>query len=93
MLATVLLALIIGAYYVGRYRGNPHHKLKMRVAFTNIDKSKTLQLLKKRLEKHLELLQETRHERILTKEEKEIKEAIEKDLDEVDRAITEQKSK
>lgn len=93
MLAVVFLALIMGAYYVGRYRGNPHHKLKMRVAFTNIDKSKTLHLLKKRLEKHLELLQETRHERILTKEEKEIKEAIEKDLDEVDRAIAEQKSK
>jgi hypothetical protein len=46
--------------------------------------------LKKRLEKHLEILQRTRHERVLSKEEKEIKEAIEADLDEVDRAIEKQ---
>jgi hypothetical protein len=41
----------------------------------------------KSLENHLDLLQETRHRRILTKEEKQIKAGIENDLDELDRAI------
>lgn len=49
-----------------------------------------LLLLKKRLEKHLEILQQTRHNRVLSKEEKDIKEEIEIDLDEVDRAIEKQ---
>ena len=53
--------------------------------------TKTFLLLKKRLEKHLEILQRIRQDRILSKEEKEIKEAIESDLDEIDRAIEEQK--
>ena len=66
------------------------HKLKMRTALVKGDNSKILHLLKKRLQKHLEILQNTRHGRILTKEEKEIKEAIEGDLDEVDKAIGEQ---
>ena len=66
------------------------HKLKMRTALVKGDNSKILHLLKKRLQKHLEILQNTRHGRILTMEEKEIKEAIEGDLDEVDKAIGEQ---
>ncbi len=54
--------------------------------------TKVLLSLKKRLEKHLEVLQRTRHSRTLSKEEKDIKEAIEIDLDEVDKAIEDQKA-
>ena len=63
------------------------HRQKMKEAISTGNHSKALTLLKKRLEKHLELLQKTRHERILTKEEKIIKEGIESDLDEIDKAL------
>lgn len=59
----------------------------MRNAISNGNHPKALLLLKKSLENHLDLLQETRHRRILTKEEKQIKAGIENDLDELDRAI------
>jgi len=48
---------------------------------------KMLSVLKKHLEKQLDLLQSTRHARILTKQEKEIKKTVESDLDEIDKAI------
>lgn len=87
----VLLFVIIFMYYVSHHYSRFQHKLKMRTALVKGDNSKILLLLKRRLERHLEILQRTRYNRILTKEEKEIKEAIESDLDEVDRAIREQK--
>lgn len=90
---SVILVLVLGAFKLGRSYGKVHNKLKVRTALVKGDNTKVLMLLKKRLEKHLEILQNTRHDRILSKEEKEIKEAIEADLDEVDRAIEEQKVK
>ena len=85
-----LLLLFVLIYRWGHHYSRFMHKLKMRTALVKGDNSKILHLLKKRLQKHLEILQNTRHGRILTKEEKEIKEAIEGDLDEVDKAIGEQ---
>ena len=74
---------------MGHHYSRLKHKLKMRTALVKGDNSKVLSILKKRLERHLEILQHTRHDRILTKEEKEVKEAVEGDLDEVDKAIGE----
>ena len=65
--------------------------MRTRAALGKADNIKVLISLKKRLERHLELLQRTRHERVLSKEEKDIKQAIEGDLDEVDQAIEDQK--
>ncbi len=90
-LLIIILATLI-AFYFGRHYNKLQHKIKVRSALANRDNTKVLVLLKKRLEKHLEILQNTRHNRILSKEEKEIKEAIEGDLDEVDRALEEQKA-
>ncbi len=78
----ILLWYLIKPLYLGFV-----HRQKMNEAISTGDHSKALTLLKKRLEKHLELLQKTRHERILTKEEKIIKEGIESDLDEIDKAL------
>lgn len=87
----IVMILVIGAFILGRHYSKFLNKSKMRTALVKGDNTKVLLMLKKRLEKHLEILQHTRHNRILSKEEKEIKEAIEGDLDEVDRAIEEQK--
>ena len=89
----ILLAiiLIMIAFYFGRQYSKLQHKFKVRSALVKGDSGKVLLLLKKRLEKHLEILQQTRHNRILSKEEREIKEAIEGDLDEVDKALGEEK--
>jgi hypothetical protein len=84
------LILVIGAFKLGHHYNKAHNRPKMRTILTKGDNAKVLFLLKKRLEKHLEILQRTRHNRVLSKEEKEIKEAIEGDLDEVDKAIEEQ---
>ncbi len=91
LIILIVILLVICAYYLGRRHSRPQHSLKIRTPMVKGDDYKILLMLKKRLEKHLEILQHTRHDRILTKEEKEIKEAIEGDLDEVDRAIEEQK--
>jgi hypothetical protein len=88
----IVLILLFAAFRMGSHYGRLYGKLKMRNALLKGDNTKVLLLLKRRLEKHLEILQRTRHNRILSKEEKEIKEAIEGDLDEVDRAIEEQKT-
>ncbi len=85
------LILIFGSFRLGRSYNKHNNKIKLRTALNKGDNTKVLLLLKKRLERHLEILQHTRHNRILSKEEREIKEAIEGDLDEVDRAIEEQK--
>jgi len=87
----LMIILLLVAFYLGSYYGKPHHKIKLRNALAKGDNTKVLHILKKRLEKHLEILQNIRHNRILSKEEKDIKAAIEGDLDEVDNAIEEQK--
>lgn len=84
-----IIILVLGAFGLGRSQNKSHNKLKMRAALAKGDNAKMLLFFKKRLEKHLEILQRTRHIRMLSKEEKEIKQAIEEDLDEIDRAIEE----
>jgi hypothetical protein len=86
----VLLLLTILIYFLAHSFSRFKHRQKMRTALVRGDNSKILRLLRKRLEKHLELLHHTRLGRVLTKEEKEIREAIERDLDDVDQAILEQ---
>jgi hypothetical protein len=93
ILILVIALLTLGAFHFGRHYNKPRIKSKVRNVLGKGDNTKVLNLLKKRLEKHLEILQNTRHGRILSKEERDIKEAIEGDLDEVDRAIAEQKEK
>lgn len=88
---SAVLILVIGAFRLGRHYSKFQHKFSVRTSLTKGDYSKVLLMIKKRLEKHLEILQRIRQNRILSKEEKQIKEAIEGDLDEVDRAIEEQK--
>lgn len=89
----ILILLVLAGYSFGFRNSQLSHKLKLRTVLTKGDNSKAFNLLKRRLEKHLEILQETRHERVLTKEEKEIKAAIEGDLDEVDKIIADYKKR
>ena len=91
LLLLLAILLILGAFALGRHHSTLPHKLKMRTVLCSGDNTKILLLLKKRLEKHLEALQHTRHNRVLSKEEKDIKEALEDDLDELDQAIEEQR--
>ena len=84
---TVLAIIVLIMYAIEPYYHRFEHKQKMISAISTGNHTKALGLLKKRLEKHLALLQETRHERILTREEKIIKEGIESDLDEIDKAL------
>ncbi len=84
------IILLIIAFKLGRHYGKFRNKSKVSTALVKGDNTKVLLSLKKRLEKHLEILQHIRHKRILSKEEKDIKEAIESDLDEVDKAIEKQ---
>lgn len=88
-----LLVIVLGAFKLGRHYSKFRKKHTTRTALAKGDNAKVLLSFKKRLEKHLEILQRTRHYRTLSKEEKEIKEAIEIDLDEVDKVIEEQRSK
>ena len=74
------------------YRHN-QHRTKLKAVLNEEGQAKTLMLLKKRLEKHLAILQKIRHSRILTREEKEIKQALESDLDEIDWELDNLKNK
>ncbi len=89
----ISIILVMGAFMLGYFFSKSRNKHKARTTQAKGENVKALLLLKKRLEKHLELLQRTRHKRVLSKEEKDIKETIEGDLDEVDKAIEEQKKK
>ena len=91
LLVSLIILLVAGAFKLGTLHNSFYHKVKTRSVLGKGDTIKVLLLLKKRLERHLELLHRTRHARVLSKEEKEIKAAIEGDLDEVDKAIEEQK--
>ncbi len=92
--ASAAFLLVIAAfYYLGHYFGRLRRKQKVKIALIRKDSLKILLVLRRRLERHLEVLHETRHERLLTKEEKEIKDDIEEDLDEIDWAIEEHRAK
>ena len=80
--------LLICGYYFGKNHNAIRRKLNAKSSVLKGDHKKVLLSLKKRLERHLEIMQDTRHSRILSKEEKAIKEAIEMDLDEVDKALS-----
>lgn len=84
-----IVALLIFAlgYYSRIHLVRYAHKLRIRRAMVNGDSAKVLSIIKARLEKHLELLHNIRHHRLLTKEEKKIKEDLEDDLDEIDKGI------
>jgi hypothetical protein len=100
-LLAVITLLVIGAFNLGRQygkthgkpHGKSHDKPAPRATSVKTSSTKLLLALRKRHEKNLKILQNTRHSRVLSKEEKEIKEAIEEDLDEIDRVIEEQKTK
>ncbi len=93
LIGLVLALVLLGAlgYLLGFRNSRSVHRIRLRTLLTEGDNSKAFNLLKQRLERHLEVLQETRHERVLTRVEKEIKSAIEGDLDEVDGIIASQK--
>jgi hypothetical protein len=86
VLLVIVLLLILGAYYLG-HRRNGSKQRRVRGVLSEGDSLRMMLALKKRLESHLEILQRTRRSRMLTAEEKEIKQAIEGDLDEVDEVI------
>jgi hypothetical protein len=87
LISIIFVLLIVGAYLLGRHHLRAKDRSRIRSTLAGGDGSRVLTFLKKRLENHLEILQHTRRDRILTPEEKEIKEAIEDDLDEVDKAL------
>lgn len=86
----IAILLIVIAFILGRHYDRFHKRSRIQAAIANGDHAKVLYILKKRLEKHLELLQNTRRSRVLSKEEKEIKDGIESDLDEIDQTLTEE---
>lgn len=87
----IVIILILSAFILGLHYSKLRNKIKVRPVLVNGDNTEALLLFRKRLEKYLKVLQRTRHTRILSKEEKGIKEAIERDLDEIDRALEEQR--
>jgi hypothetical protein len=92
--AYVLIALLLlmgAAFYVGRRYAAVLRFVAIRSSLANGDTSSMLISLRVRLEKHLKILQKVRHKRMLTAEEREIKEAIEGDLDHVDAALADRK--
>jgi hypothetical protein len=91
VLLSIAIVLVLAAYYIGRRRVGSRPKARVRGMLSKGDSLKMMLVLKKRLESHLEILQRTRRSRMLTPEEKEIKQAIEGDLDEVDQMIEGQK--
>lgn len=84
-IATLLIFAL--GYYSRIHLVRYVHRLRIRRAMANGDSAKVLSLIKTRLEKHLELLHNIRHHRVLTKEEKKIKEELEDDLDEIDKGL------
>ncbi|MFO0743524.1 MAG: cohesin domain-containing protein [Candidatus Paceibacterota bacterium] len=89
-LIIVVLVLMILSFYFGHYltiKLRPRRRQRSRPLSARRDHSRTLSLLKKNLERHLEILQNIRHDRLLTKEEREMKENIEGGLDEIDQVL------
>lgn len=89
-LLLAMIVLAIGGFALGRYLSPGVRESRVRNGSINDEKSRILSLLKERLERHLEILQHAQQSRmVLSREEKEIKDIIENDLQEVDRAIQE----
>jgi cell division protein FtsA len=65
-----IIILVLSAFKIGSHYSEFHNKIKTRTALSKGDNVKVLLSLKKRLEKHLEILQRTRHNRPLSKEER-----------------------
>lgn len=86
----VAVLLIIVAYYVGTRHHVPRSPSIKHVDIAKNNGRRALVALRKRLEKHLDILQETRRSRILTRGEKDLKTALELDLDAVDEALQNQ---
>lgn len=91
LLISVVGLLMLIAFSFGRGHSRTFRKLRVHSAFDSEEHNRALAVLKKRLERHLELLHRTRQDRILSREEKEMKEAIEGDLDDIDRMLSERK--
>jgi hypothetical protein len=91
LLISVVGLLMLIAFSFGRGHSRAFRKLRVHSAFDSEENNRALTVLKKRLERHLELLHRTRQDRILSREEKEMKEAIEGDLDDIDRMLSERK--
>lgn len=83
----IILLLAAAAYFWARSFVTSTPRPRAKTTVVKRDNVKVLLLFKKRLEGHLGLLQTTRHNRILTREEKAIKKDIESDLDEIDKAM------
>jgi len=82
-LLVVLVGLLVSFYYLGRRRRKAPGQPKGKAAVNKLDPS-LLSLIRKRLEKHVNMLQRLRHRRVLTSVEKEIKAALESALDQID---------
>jgi hypothetical protein len=82
---------LMGAYYLGHIGVVSHRRWRTKDAVSSGRSVKVLNLVRRHLEKYLDALQNTRKSRILSKEEKAIKEDIEADLDEIDKEIAKQK--
>lgn len=87
LLLVLLVLACVGGFFFGHHLRALYYKAVPPALLVSGDKPRALMRFKRRLEKHLEIMQRTRLTRMLTKEEKAIKEALEVDLDEVDKAI------
>ena len=87
LIFVIIILLVFSVFYFGRQFSGKRPKSRIKTVVVKQNDVKMLSVLKKHLEKQLDLLQSTRHARILTKQEKEIKKTVESDLDEIDKAI------
>ena len=84
---TLLIILILLSGYFGYRLAKLKPKRTIKNALNKQDHTKSLSILKRRLERHLQIIQNTRQKRVLTDEEKRIKDDIENDLDEIDKEL------
>lgn len=89
IIISTILILVVAAFRVGLNYGKSSDKFVLHKSSAKGDNINILLLLRRNLEERLEMLQQTRHNRILSNEEKNLRESIEVDLDEIDRAIEE----
>lgn len=90
LMLSILIIFTTSSYYIGSRHHIPRSSSIKHVSVAKNNGRRSLLALRRRIEKHLAILQETRRGRILTKEEKELKQAMEIDLDAVDEALQEQ---
>lgn len=85
LLILIVLVLISAAFYLGRILFKPPVKSKIGLTTIKRNNAKILSFVKNILENNLSLIHNIRHRRMLTREEKKIKKAIEDGLDQVDK--------